>query len=88
MPGTTRAVLNPVTGSLILHYEGGRDMRDAIVAAVAEIAREPVAAGPARAPTRAAAIDRDHSDLADLLAQTLAEHLAEWLVRGLVSALI
>ena len=88
LPGITRAILNPVTGSLILHYEGGPDTRDAIVAGVVEIAREPVAGGPERGAVREAAPGGGQPDLADLLANMLAEHLAEQLVRGLVSALI
>ena len=88
LPGATHAILNPITGSLIVHYEGDRDTRNAIIAGISEIAREPVAAGPDRGTARVPVSGRDHPDLVDMLANMLAEHLAELLVRGLVSALI
>jgi hypothetical protein len=98
LDGVTAVDPNPVTGSLIVHHDGGPETRERILRNLAEFTR---AAAPRRVeplPRPATAVaparpdDRIAEAIADALAQRLAEHLArmasERLLRLAIAALI
>ena len=85
LPGVTSVTFNPITGSLIVHYDEAGDARGHILAAL-QVKDRLVASGPRHKalPTWSPENDR----LADLVAGVVARHLAERAVAMAITALI
>ena len=86
--GVTEANLNPVTGSLIIHYESTQGVREAILRALEALVQGPIAAVPGPVLGRAPERGRQLTELAGIIGDMLAERLVEGAVRMMVAALI
>jgi hypothetical protein len=85
--GVTAATLNPLTGSLIVHYDGSAETRDRILRNFEEFGSESVEP-PVAMQRLAKAPARLDEAIADLVVNALAECLTERMVRMAVAALI
>ena len=77
LSGVTEANLNPVTGSLIVHYESAQGVREAILRALDALVQGPIAAVPGPVLGRAPERGRQLAELAGIIGDMLAERLVE-----------